>query len=372
MTLPALARLEAESAIRRLVGLYCDAVNRRDADAAGLLFAEDAEIRIADFPSIAGRQAIREGMRQTFAVHTFLRQQCDAGVIDVDDDGDSARARLSVIEATQREGEERLSLIFGFYEDDYVRLAKGWRFRRRRYTLQFRCRLDIAGQQLPGNPDFGFGFLPDAGTGGLDLPVSPGRSATANDAPAPVWAASREEAEMDAQSQQLSDMLAREAIRNCIARLARGEDRRDAALISSAYWRDAHIDFGIFEGDFETYLGFVVPGDPSLPCTLHFLGQTHTELAGDSARAETLVMSYHRIDSGEGHKDMTIGGRYLDTFARRAGEWRIARRVMLYDFVQNAGESADWSQGVMGMPFSAEHFSGRANGDFSEVFFGQS
>lgn len=177
---------------------------------------------------------------------------------------------------------------------------------------------------------------------------------------------------MEPQSQQLAQMLSRDAIRNCIVRLARGEDRRDAALISSAYWSDAYIDFGIFEGDFPTYLGFVVPGDPSLPCTLHFLGQTHIELEADSARAETLVSSYHRIDTGSGHQDTTIGGRYLDTMSRRDGAWRIARRVMLYDFVQNGGASADWAQGVMGMPFSAEHFSGRANGDFSAAFFGKS
>lgn len=181
---------------------------------------------------------------------------------------------------------------------------------------------------------------------------------------------------MDDQAQQLSAMLAREAIRNCIVRLARGEDRRDAALISSAYWSDAHIDFGTFAGDFATYLGFVVPGDPALPCTLHFLGQTHVELHGDEARAETLVSSYHRIDTGAGHTDSTIGGRYLDSFERRAkedgaSEWRIVRRTMLFDFVHNSGASADWSQGVMGAPFSAEHFSGRAHGDFSEVFFGR-
>ena len=154
----ALARLEAESAIRRLVGLYCDAVNRRDADAAGQLFADEAEIRIADFSAIAGRDAIREGMSKTFAAHAFLRQQCDAGVIDVA--GNRARARLSVFEAAQREGEERISLIFGFYEDDYAQLGEGWRFWRRRYTLQFRCRLEIAGHQLAGSPDLAFGFLP--------------------------------------------------------------------------------------------------------------------------------------------------------------------------------------------------------------------
>ncbi len=170
-------------------------------------------------------------------------------------------------------------------------------------------------------------------------------------------------------SPELAEMLAREAIRNCIVRLARGEDRRNAALISSAYWSDATIDFGTFAGDFATYLGFVVPGDPALPCTVHFLGQTHIELDGDTARAETLVSSYHRIDTGTGHTDSTIGGRYLDTLARRDGEWRIASRVMLTDYITNTGASADWSQGVMGAPFTAEHYSGRAHGDYSEVFF---
>lgn len=153
-----LARLEAESDIRRLVGLYCDAVNRRDADAAGVLFAPDAEIRIADFPGIAGTEAIREGMRQTFAQHAFLRQQCDVGLINAD--GDQARARLSVFEASQRAGEDGVSLIFGFYEDLYVRLAEGWRFSRRRYTMQFRSRLAVNKLQLVEGLDLGFDFAP--------------------------------------------------------------------------------------------------------------------------------------------------------------------------------------------------------------------
>jgi hypothetical protein len=175
---------------------------------------------------------------------------------------------------------------------------------------------------------------------------------------------------------ELAELLDRDKIRACIVRLARGEDRRNAELISSAMWSDAHIDFGTFAGDFPTYLGFVVPGDSALPCTVHFLGQTHIELADDTARAETLVSSYHRIDTGEGHIDSTIGGRYLDVLEKRANEhgsaeWRIARRVMLFDYITDTGESADWSQGVMGAPFSAEHFTGRAHGDWSEVFFGK-
>jgi hypothetical protein len=37
----------------------------------------------------------------------------------------------------------------------------------------------------------------------------------------------------------LQAMLDREAIRRCVERLARGEDRRDATLIRASWWPDA-------------------------------------------------------------------------------------------------------------------------------------
>lgn len=167
----------------------------------------------------------------------------------------------------------------------------------------------------------------------------------------------------------LAALLDREAIRACLARLARGEDRRDAALISASLWADSVTDYGVFRGDFAAYLAWVVPGADAIADTQHVLGQSHIELAGDSARVETQVISYHRVDYGTQHQDTVIGGRYLDVFARKDGEWRIAERTMLYDWFQDWGAAADWSQGVMGMPFSGDHFTGRAHGDFSETFF---
>ena len=74
---------------------------------------------------------------------------------------------------------------------------------------------------------------------------------------------------------------------------------------------------------------------------------------------------------GEEHRDICIGGRYLDRMERRGGQWRIADRTMLYDWSQDIGRSIDWSQGLMGAPLSAEYFSGRAVGDYSEIFFGK-
>jgi hypothetical protein len=176
---------------------------------------------------------------------------------------------------------------------------------------------------------------------------------------------------MDANSPELRYLLERERIRDCIAHLARGEDRRDASTISACYWPDSITDYGVFRGTFAEYLAWVVPGSPAIPVTQHVLGQSIIDLKGNVALVETQVVSYHRVNMGTEERDTVIGGRYLDRLEKRGGEWRIAQRTMLYDWFQDFGVSVDWSKGVMGMPFSAAHFPGRAVGDYSEVFFGK-
>jgi hypothetical protein len=176
---------------------------------------------------------------------------------------------------------------------------------------------------------------------------------------------------MDTSSVELKALLDRDQIRNCIVRLARGEDRRDAALITASYWPDSITDYGVFKGTFAEYLAWVVPGAPAIPVTQHVLGQSYVDLKGITAKVETQVVSYHRVNMGTEERDTVIGGRYLDVFEKRGGDWRIAARTMLYDWYQDFGVSIDWSKGVMGMPFSGPQYPGRAHGDHSEVFFGK-
>lgn len=161
----------------------------------------------------------------------------------------------------------------------------------------------------------------------------------------------------------------RQQISDCLAQLARGEDRRDAGLISACFWPDATTDYGIFAGDFAAYLAWVVPGSDAIAVTQHILGQSHVVIEGDRARVETQVSAYHRIDAGDAARDVWLGGRYLDAMERRAGDWRITRRMMVYDWFHDDGPAVDWSQGLMGMAFSAPHFTGRAQGDISTAFF---
>jgi hypothetical protein len=179
---------------------------------------------------------------------------------------------------------------------------------------------------------------------------------------------------MDATAGEIREFIDRARIRDCLVQLARGEDRRDAALISASYWPDSITDYGVFKGDFVAYLAWVVPGADAITNTQHVLGQSYIDYAGDTARAETQVISYHRVDmgtaeSGSQEQDTCIGGRYLDRMEKRDGQWRIASRIMLYDWFQDWGKAIDWSQGVMGMAFSEEWFPGRARGDYSERFF---
>ncbi|MFC5749902.1 nuclear transport factor 2 family protein [Actinomadura rugatobispora] len=175
---------------------------------------------------------------------------------------------------------------------------------------------------------------------------------------------------MSGLTEELAGLLDRERIRECVALLARGEDRRDAGLIRAAFWPEATVDYGLFQGDLDAYLDWVVPGSPAIPVTQHFLGQSVIKLLDGTALVETQVLSYHRIDTGEEERDAVIGGRYLDRAEKRDGGWRIARRTMLYDWQQDFGLSADWSKGVMGAPFSGDHYTGRAVGDHSTAFFG--
>ncbi|QIG80807.1 nuclear transport factor 2 family protein [Stakelama tenebrarum] len=176
---------------------------------------------------------------------------------------------------------------------------------------------------------------------------------------------------MALEPQELEAIHAREMIRDCVARVARGEDRRDRDLLKTAYWPGAAMDYGIFAGDLDAYLDWIVPGSPAVLLTQHFIGQTLIAVEGDTAKAESHVIAYHRVDYGSEHRDLAMGGRYLDSFEKRDGQWRIAARTMLYDWSQDIGQAADFSEGLMGAPFSAGHFTGRTTGDFSAEFFGK-
>ena len=141
----------------------------------------------------------------------------------------------------------------------------------------------------------------------------------------------------------------REAIRDCLFRYCRGIDRADAAVLRSAYWPDAVDDHVLFNGNAYDFIDWCVPLLAQVEHSQHMLGNIQIELDGDIARVETYYHAYERRRRASSIPyEMFVGGRYLDKFARRDGEWRILHRFVMWDWYRHFKDSADLDKGVFG------------------------
>jgi hypothetical protein len=149
--------------------------------------------------------------------------------------------------------------------------------------------------------------------------------------------------------QRLRTLEDRQAILDCIYRVARGLDRHDREIVRSAFHDDAAINISDFVGTLPEFLEWSRAGHEKL-----YGGHTHNitnhncSIEGDSAHAESYVIMVlrHRDDS-----NVTVsGGRYIDRLERRGGEWRIALRRFAPDWRFTADGSV-WNPDRPGIPF---------------------
>lgn len=123
---------------------------------------------------------------------------------------------------------------------------------------------------------------------------------------------------------------ARAAIGDCLLRYCRGIDRADLALVLSAFHPDARDNHsGIEESAVERFTRTVVQG--AAMRTSHQIGNVLIELDGDGAAVESYFTAWHQFEHEGETWDWVLAGRYLDRFERRAGDWRIACRTVVYD-----------------------------------------
>ena len=131
----------------------------------------------------------------------------------------------------------------------------------------------------------------------------------------------------------LEELLARQEIADVIYRYARGIDRMDFDLVRSCYHPDAYDDHGAMKGGVEEFIESGRAFLPRFEATMHFMGNMLIEVSGETARAETYAVAYHREarDDGSGRDDIW-GIRYVDRFEKRSGEWKIAHRVVAQEW----------------------------------------
>jgi hypothetical protein len=132
----------------------------------------------------------------------------------------------------------------------------------------------------------------------------------------------------------LAELLAERDIRAVVLRYARGIDRLDLELVRSCYWPEATDVHGPFTGTRDEFVDWVGPLLQRQTMTMHHLANVLIDLSGDVAAVETYGVAYHAGGkAGDLRWNYAAGFRYVDRFERRDGEWRIADRVTVVEWV---------------------------------------
>src|SRR5262245_22241598 len=131
---------------------------------------------------------------------------------------------------------------------------------------------------------------------------------------------------------RVQELIDRQSIRDCLYRYCRGVDRLDKELLLSAYHPGAIDDHGVFRGPVEEFVEWAFAGHRAKHHGhQHYIANHTCELDGDTAHTETyMFMLGHNVT---GTPFTLHGGRYVDRFERREGEWRIAYRTSLVEWV---------------------------------------
>jgi hypothetical protein len=131
----------------------------------------------------------------------------------------------------------------------------------------------------------------------------------------------------------LQDLLDREAIRECLHRYCRGIDRADEAALRSAYWPDATDSHGAYKGSATGFIDQALPKLRAGGRYFHAICNMGIDLDGDAAAVESYFLAL-QVSASASTQETFLAGRYLDRFSRRAGEWRIAARTVVYDWIE--------------------------------------
>lgn len=146
-----------------------------------------------------------------------------------------------------------------------------------------------------------------------------------------------------------ADTAAKQCITDAIMRSSHGIDRCNVDVLKSAYWHDATVDYGVFNGPAMEFCDMLIPGLKAYKVTQHSISNILIELRGNEAKVESYCRAYHYSDDGGSASEMVVGGRYIDRFELRGEEWRVAHRLYVMDWNTNTPASAQWQGGIYDM-----------------------
>jgi ketosteroid isomerase-like protein len=234
--------------------------------------------------------------------------------------GDHAVSESYVIAYVEDADTQRL--VFGRYLDRLERRGGEWRLTHRQYVLDGNTNraTTVARADPPVAHDH---FVPEGAKGASD----PGRALLAQHE-----AANRKlqgAKPMSADAQELDAALSRDAIRRLLTGYCRGVDRGDKALLASVYWEDSTVISGVVNASGPQFANDIIDYvTANLDFCFHSIANEWIEVQGDHAVGEHYIIA----QMCAGGQDVMTGGRYIDSYERRGGEWKIKARTFVADW----------------------------------------
>ena len=147
---------------------------------------------------------------------------------------------------------------------------------------------------------------------------------------------------------RLEKVLGHAEIRDVLARYVRGIDRADGELLKRCYHPDAIEEHaGNYTGNAHAYVEEAMLRVRAMGPMQHLLGSSHIEQDGDTAWVETNLWTFARFkDSSGTDVDTFTGGRLIDRFERRDGDWKISHRRTILDWNRDTKSAEGWCLGL--------------------------
>jgi len=147
-----------------------------------------------------------------------------------------------------------------------------------------------------------------------------------------------------AERQSLREILEIHAIQQVMLQYTRAIDRNDADAMATIFWPEGLDNHGMYDGTASGFMERSRTNRDLITSRYHILGPVHVlAFEANQAKVET-YFHYVGVFPDPGPED-TIGhlaGRYRDVFEKRAGTWKVLRRLVIFDSATSQPYEPAW------------------------------